>query len=101
MSYAGQYGCPHNLPPKWSTCSKADFNKQYNKVVDSGKWCMAALETAPSCSMSKLCNQETFNDGICDDFNNNEICSFDGGDCCDYKPGWDSRCKENNGVNIH
>jgi len=97
MSYAGQYGCPHNLPPKWSTCSKADFNKQYNKVVDSGKWCMAALETAPSCSMSKLCNQETFNDGICDDFNNNERCSFDGGDCCDYKLGWDSRCKENNG----
>ena len=21
-------------------------------------------------------------DGFCDDFNNNEVCSYDGGDCC-------------------
>merc|ERR1712021_66323 len=101
MSYAGQYGCPVNLPPKWSHCSKASFVKHYNRIVSSGlQWCMAEFkdsQKAPSCSLSKLCNQATFNDGICDDINNNKGCSFDGGDCCDYKSGWDSRCKQNNG----
>ena len=101
MSYAGQYGCPVNLPPKWSHCSKAAFVSHYNKIVSSGlQWCMAEFsdQKAPSCSTSKLCNTATFNDGICDDINNKEECSYDGGDCCDYKQGWDSRCKENNGV---
>jgi len=100
MSYAGQYGCPVNLPPKWSHCSKAAFVSHYNKIVSSGlQWCMAEFsdQKAPSCSTSKLCNTATFNDGVCDDINNKEECSYDGGDCCDYKQGWDSRCKENNG----
>jgi len=100
MSYNGQYGCPINLPAKWSHCSKNSFAEHYNKVVGKGlQWCMASFnsQTAPSCSTSKLCNTATFNDGVCDDINNREICSFDGGDCCDYKAGWDARCKENNG----
>ena len=42
---------------------------------------------------TKLCDKDKFNDGVCDDLNNNEMCSFDGGDCCDYKPGWNARCK--------
>ena len=25
---------------------------------------------------------EWINDGLCDDVNNNEACSYDGGDCC-------------------
>merc|ERR1712079_710100 len=33
-------------------------------------------------------------DGVCDDLNNNEMCGFDGGDCCDYMPGWNARCKD-------
>merc|ERR1712212_148006 len=100
MSYNGQYGCPINLPAKWSHCSKNSFAEHYNKVVGKGlQWCMASFnsQTAPSCSTSKLCNTATFNDGVCDDINNREICSFDGGDCCDYKAGWDARCKDNNG----
>merc|ERR1719268_210095 len=43
---------------------------------------------------TKLCDKDKFNDGVCDDLNNNEMCSFDGGDCCDYKPGWNARCKD-------
>lgn len=27
-------------------------------------------------------NQNWVGDGICDDFNNNQPCNFDGGDCC-------------------
>merc|ERR1712079_595038 len=46
---------------------------------------------------TKLCDKDKFNDGVCDDLNNNEMCSFDGGDCCDYKPGWNARCK----LNVH
>ena len=42
---------------------------------------------------SIVCNQETFNDGICDEENNNESCGFDGGDCCEFHDLWDSRCK--------
>merc|ERR1711962_649274 len=42
---------------------------------------------------SIVCNQETFNDGICDEENNNEFCGFDGGDCCEFHDLWDSRCK--------
>merc|ERR1711962_1054583 len=39
---------------------------------------------------SIVCNQETFNDGICDEENNNESCGFDGGDCCEFHDLWDS-----------
>ena len=46
------------------------------------------------------CSQATFNDGVCDEQNNNEECGFDGGDCCDHKPGWDYRCKNHGKVSI-
>ena len=56
----------------------------------TGKSCNVPISTqAPS----SMCNQETFNDGICDEENNNEVCGFDGGDCCDFHDSWDSRCK--------
>ena len=56
---------------------------------------------------SIVCNQETFNDGICDEENNNESCGFDGGDCCEFHDLWDSRCKSQGkvsnkqGLSIH
>ena len=34
-------------------------------------------------------------DGFCDDINNNELCNWDGGDCCgNNSPGWDTYCNE-------
>ena len=34
-------------------------------------------------------------DGYCDDINNNEMCGFDGNDCCNNKnPEWDFYCKD-------
>ena len=39
-------------------------------------------------------NPQWFNDGYCDDENNNPGCNFDGGDCCNNNySGWDEYCK--------
>ena len=38
-------------------------------------------------------NPQWFNDGYCDDENNNPGCNFDGGDCCNNNnPNWDAFC---------
>ena len=45
------------------------------------------------CGTETLCNKATFKDGVCDPQNNNRVCGYDGGDCCNRSEGWDSRCK--------
>merc|ERR1711962_1253231 len=100
MSYSGANGCPFKLPARWSTCSRDNFFRHYNKIISSRQWCLAVYpegQSPPSCGIDRLCDRNTFNDGVCDDKNNNERCNFDGGDCCDYKTNWDSKCRQNNG----
>merc|ERR1712165_223708 len=40
-------------------------------------------------------NEDAVADGECDDFNNNEVCSWDGGDCCgpNVNTYWRTRCE--------
>ena len=45
------------------------------------------------CGTQTLCNKATFKDGVCDPQNNNRVCGYDGGDCCNQNAGWDARCK--------
>ena len=47
------------------------------------------------CGTELLCNRTNFKDGVCDPQNNNRLCAYDGGDCCNYdNEGWDARCKD-------
>ena len=41
------------------------------------------------------CLYNNIDDGYCDDINNNELCGFDGNDCCNNKnPDWAFYCKD-------
>ena len=46
------------------------------------------------CGTQEICNRRNFRDFICDPQNNNRVCGYDGGDCCNMKnAGWEDRCK--------
>ena len=48
--------------------------------------CLPDLKWYPNLSEIKCtakCDFNSFNNGVCDNDNNNEECQFDGGDCCD------------------
>jgi len=89
MSYGGA-GAENG---QWSTCSVNDFKETYNKRKKAyGKWCLSAPQDN-FCGTQTLCNKATFKDGVCDPQNNNFVCGYDGGDCCNKNTGWDKRCK--------
>ena len=70
-----------------------DENNNGQCSFDGGDCCTAEVNTT-SCSICECMTQETIlpfdpcplfdkiGDGICNDENNNVICSYDGGDCC-------------------
>jgi len=78
---------------QWSTCSVNDFKATYNeRKKTNGNWCLSAPQDN-FCGTQTLCDKSTFKDGICDPQNNNRVCGYDGGDCCNKNTGWDKRCK--------
>ena len=85
-----------SVPQKWSSCSTADYLARYNQV-GGNNWCMSAAPSACGSTSSPPsppgpttttppssgCGSPQWQgDGWCDDENNNDGCSFDGGDCC-------------------
>ena len=68
-------------------------NDENNNILcgfDDGDCCLATVDTRycskcicyASISGGSECDLSRFGDDDCDDINNNEICGYDGGDCC-------------------
>jgi hypothetical protein len=58
-----------------------------SSAIGIGDECITAYEQAGFIDCSGICFEASLadtwiGDGFCDDGNNNEICHFDGGDCC-------------------
>ena len=68
------------------TDSNYDFKKQQSQIGTMSKKEIIILEKKTY--TSRDCNDSWISDGYCDDINNTEECSWDGGDCCE------STCKD-------
>jgi len=93
-------------------CAWPDYPGVYARVTAVLDWVKANMEgnTPPGPTTAgptqgptegpteapTACVDEWIGDNFCDDQNNNPVCEFDGGDCCQEEPanGWDQYCSD-------